>query len=147
MRTCVNLIDNAIRFSPEGGTIQVSSSLVDHANGQINEVIIPSYVSGKLQVGPPYILTIISDQGPGVPKNDQESIFDKFFTTKRKGETRRKGVGLGLAFCKLAIEAHQGKIWVNSSLASDKTDSSHECQFCFLLPAINSDNVIGSTEQ
>jgi PAS domain S-box-containing protein len=147
MRTCVNLIDNAIRFSPEGGTIQVSSSLVDQANGQVNRVLIPSEISAKLPAGPPYILTSISDQGPGVPKKDQESIFDKFFTTKRKGETRRKGVGLGLAFCKLAIEAHQGQIWVNSPLASDKTPSRHECQFCFLLPAINSDNVIRSTEQ
>jgi PAS domain S-box-containing protein len=147
MRACVNLIDNAIRFSPEGGTIQISSSMVGQPNGQGTPPTIPSGISAKLSPGQPYILTSISDQGPGVPLKDQESIFDKFFTTKRKGETRRKGVGLGLAFCKLAIESHLGQIWVNSPLESDKTQLIHECQFCFLLPAINSDNFSWSTEK
>ncbi len=140
MRTCVNLIDNAIRFSPEGGTIQVSSCMVGQSNGQAIQTTIPSHISAKLLTGLPYILTSVSDQGPGVPQNDQESIFDKFFTTKRKGETRRKGVGLGLAFCKLAIEAHQGEIWVNSPVDSDKKQIGGGCQFCFLVPALDSNN-------
>ncbi len=147
LRACVNLIDNAIRFSPEGGTIQVSSSMLGQPNGQGIQTAIPPHIIAKLQIGQPYMFTSVSDQGPGVPQKDQEYVFDKFFTTKRKGETRRKGVGLGLAFCKLAIEAHQGEIWVNSPIESDETHARQGCQFCFLLPAIDSDNLSRSMEE
>jgi signal transduction histidine kinase len=135
MRVCTNLLDNAIRFSPEGSTIQVTSSMVDRFSGMSNLTTIPSVFREKILAGQPYVLTCVTDQGPGIPEKDKEAIFNKFFTTRVMGETRRKGVGLGLAFCKLAIEIHQGQIWVNSSVQSEATDLGQGCQICFLLPA------------
>jgi PAS domain S-box-containing protein len=135
MRVCTNLLDNAIRFSPEGSTIQVTSSMVDRFSGMSNLTTIPSVFREKIRAGQPYIRTCVTDQGPGIPEKDKEAIFNKFFTTRVMGETRRKGVGLGLAFCKLAIEIHQGQIWVNSSVQSEATDLGQGCQICFLLPA------------
>ena len=135
MRACTNLLDNAIRFSPEGSTIQVTSSRVDRFSSLSNLTTIPSVLREKILAGQAYILTCVTDQGPGIPDKDKEAIFNKFFTTRVMGETRRKGVGLGLAFCKLAIEIHQGQIWVDSSVESEATDLRQGCRICFLLPA------------
>ncbi len=135
MRACANLLDNAIRFSPQGTTIQVTSSIVDRSNGLSSLTTIPSLFTEKILAGQSYILTCVVDQGPGVPEKDKEAIFNKFFTIRVMGETRRKGVGLGLAFCKLAIEAHQGAIWVDSSVESETTYPRQGCRICFLLPA------------
>ncbi len=135
MRACTNLLDNAIRFSPEGSTIHVSTGIVDRSSILSDLEAIPSVFRERVLAGQPYILTCVTDQGPGIPEKDKEAIFNKFFTTRVKGETRRKGVGLGLAFCKLAIEAHQGQIWVNSTTGSETTEQSQGCQICFLLPA------------
>jgi PAS domain S-box-containing protein len=146
MRACVNLLDNAIRFSPEGSTIQVTSSMVNQLSCRSNLISVPTLFTKKILAGQPYILTCVSDQGPGIPKKDKEAIFNKFFTTKIKGQTRRKGVGLGLAFCKLAIQAHQGEIWVSSPIASEAADLSHGCRICFLLPAVDSNQFSRRTE-
>ncbi len=135
MRVYTNLLDNAIRFSPEGSTIKVTSSIVDRFNGLSNPATIPSLFREKILAGQTYVLTCVSDQGTGIPEKDKEAIFNKFFTTRVQGETRRKGVGLGLAFCKLAVENHQGQIWVNSPVQSEATDPRQGCQICFLLPA------------
>ena len=71
----------------------------------------------------------MSDQqegpGPGVPAGEHERIFDKFMRVQR--ESAPKGLGLGLAFCKLAVEAHGGHIWVDSGRGSGAT-------FSFTLP-------------
>lgn len=137
MRVCVNLIDNAIRYSPEGGTIQISSTMVGQERGQALGAFVPQAMSAKLAAGRPYILTTVSDYGPGVPPEDREAIFNKFFTTKRTGETRRKGVGLGLAFCKLAVEAHHGEIWVAPLDEDDGYCLRQGCRFCFVLPVMD----------
>jgi PAS domain S-box-containing protein len=135
MRTCVNLLDNAIRFSPEGGTIRIASIQVNGNYGQAVGAAIPYPSSQRIQAGQPHILTEVSDRGPGIPLKYQQAIFDKFFTIKSKDRNGRKGVGLGLAFCKQAIEAHGGFIWVKSPLASEEPDRHQGCRFYFILPA------------
>ena len=140
MRACVNLMDNAVRFSPEGATILVASNLVDRFNFQSNLTEIPSVFIEKILSGEQYILTSVSDQGPGIPRKDKKAIFNKFFTTKRKDEKRRKGVGLGLAFCKLAIEAHKGDIWVTTPVKTESSRRKQGCMFCFLLPTEGSNH-------
>ena len=52
----------------------------------------------------------VQDTGTGIPPSDRERIFDKF--TRLHGRSGPKGLGLGLAFCRLAIEAHDGRIWI-----------------------------------
>ena len=89
-RVVVNLLDNAIKYSPDYGIVTISTA----SSG--DEV----YIRFK-------------DTGPGIPPDAQMMIFDKFARVRRRNMPR--GVGLGLAFCKLAVEAHGGRIWVRSS--------------------------------
>ena len=87
-----NLVGNAIKYTPEGGKIQVS------AHEENEQLIIRIY-----------------DNGPGIPPADQPYIFDKFY---RAGNVSNNisGTGLGLAIVKSIVENHQGRIWVDSSL-------------------------------
>jgi PAS domain S-box-containing protein len=101
-RVVINLLENAIKFSPLGGKIQLSSKLEDDQ-----------------------LLISIKDSGPGIPDEAQERIFKKF--TRLDAKTFPKGIGLGLAFCKLAVNAHDGKIWVESKIGEGS-------QFNILLP-------------
>lgn len=101
-RVILNLLENASKYMPTAGNITVSAK----ADGD------------ALQVS-------VSDTGPGIAPEDQERIFDKFTRIRRsKGPT---GLGLGLAFCKLAIEAHGGWLWVESEVGEGAT-------FSFTLP-------------
>jgi PAS domain S-box-containing protein len=93
-RVLTNLLDNALKFSPPGGQVIVRA---DYANGQ----------------QPPEIVCAVLDTGPGIPDDYRARIFDRFVQVEGH-TTRRKGTGLGLAFCKLAIEAHGGKIWADN---------------------------------
>lgn len=88
-RVMINLLENANKFTP--------------ANGKITMGAQPE---GK------YIKVWVEDDGLGIPTEMKEFIFEKF--TRLKVEGTPKGVGLGLAFCRLAVEAHGGKIWVES---------------------------------
>ncbi|MEM9488303.1 MAG: ATP-binding protein, partial [Myxococcota bacterium] len=95
-RVLQNLLDNAIRFSPAGGRIEVR--LTDSLPGI---AIRPS------------LCVSVCDYGPGVPPDMADRLFDKFVTRSTSG-----GYGLGLTFCRLAVEAHGGKIWhVNNPTA------------------------------
>ena len=88
-RVLTNLLDNALKFTPENGQVSVSAALS---------------LSGTITVH-------VSDTGPGIPEEYREKIFDRF--SQVPGQSgRRRGSGLGLTFCKLAVEAHGGHIWV-----------------------------------
>jgi PAS domain S-box-containing protein len=101
-RVVINLLENAVKYTRQGGNISVSA-------GKDGDEI----------------LVRIEDDGPGIALADQERIFDKFARIQPGG--RPKGLGLGLAFCRLAIEAHGGRIWVESEL-------DHGSTFAFTLP-------------
>ena len=91
-RVLVNLLDNALRFTPESSTVGV-------------------YVEQQGQM----IYVRVADSGPGIPPQEASRIFEKFRQIKGSKPSRgSKGSGLGLTFCKLAVEAHQGKIWVDT---------------------------------
>lgn len=107
-RVLTNLLDNALKFSPPGGQVSVRADL--HANGG----------------GPPAVLCRVLDTGPGIPEEYLTRVFDRFVQVEgRKG--RRQGTGLGLAFCKMAVEAHGGRLW-----AANRPEGGSE--FAFLLP-------------
>ncbi len=89
-RVIVNLLDNAIKYTAEGGRIDISAL---HRTTQ------------KVQVS-------IHDTGPGIPKENRERIFEESFRLKRDQE--KDGYGLGLALCQRIIRAHYGQIWVDS---------------------------------
>ncbi|MGK7894680.1 MAG: histidine kinase [Xenococcus sp. (in: cyanobacteria)] len=90
----VNLLDNAIKYTPEGGEISLS---VLHRTSQ------------KVQF-------TVSDTGSGIPPEKQERIFEGHFRLKRDQD--QEGYGLGLALCRKIVRAHYGQIWVNSSLGN-----------------------------
>lgn len=89
-RVLINLMENAVKYMPGEGMITAAA-----------------------RVDGGHIVVSIADTGLGVPESERSRIFDKFTRLQRSGTV--KGIGLGLAFCKLAIEAHQGKIWVDAA--------------------------------
>ncbi len=72
----------------------------------------------------------IEDTGPGVPAEEVDRLFDKYFHTERRKERPERGFGLGLAFCKAAVEQHGGVIGVRSRLGQGSV-------FWFRLPALD----------
>jgi signal transduction histidine kinase len=96
-----NLISNAIKYSPEGGKITISG------HGLPREVAIT-----------------VSDKGPGLPIDEKERVFDRFY---RAAAASQQGAGLGLFLARAIIEAHGGRIWVESELNQGST-------FHFTLP-------------
>ena len=89
-RVLLNLFDNALKYSADGETVVVQAYAIG---------------DGMLHV-------TVADRGAGIPREFREVIFDKF--QRIKSETS-KGLGLGLAFCRLAVEAHGGRIWVEDT--------------------------------
>lgn len=102
-RVLINLLENALKFTPANGKLTVGAGLVDQ----------------KVHMW-------VKDTGPGISKEDQQRIFDKFIHLQ-DGKNAPKGIGLGLAFCRLAVEAHGGTIWVES-------EPGHGSRFIFTLP-------------
>lgn len=92
-RVLVNLVDNALKYSMEGQQITIAAELTEDQSG---------------------VLFSVSDQGMGIPVEFRQSIFEKFERIKRGGGDS-KGLGLGLAFCRLAVDAHNGRIWVDDA--------------------------------
>jgi|GEM_PF-721483 len=99
-----NLVDNAIKYSPEGGTITVQA-----------------YPNNS------EILITVSDGGIGIPVEEWDKIFDRFHRVENEVTRRMRGAGLGLAVCHGIIEAHGGRIWVESQPGAGST-------FSFTLP-------------
>ena len=139
MRTLGNLLDNAIKHSPDRGTIRID---VHRLNGGPKGPVtfnIPDEFAAGLPSGAPFCVTSVSDEGIGVPTQYHSSIFDKFFSIKSKSHNGRKGIGLGLSFCKQVIEAHDGFIWLDSPISMDKYGKKWRLQILFrsTLPACN----------
>ena len=99
-RIFINLLGNAIKFTPEKGSINITAQRVNNTI-QIN----------------------ITDTGFGIPKEDQENIFEEFYRVDNAINQEVKGTGLGLTLIKHIIEAHKGKIWVKSILNEGSTFS------------------------
>lgn len=102
-RVLENLFENAIRHSPAQSTVRFFAA-----------------------PGPGHALLTVTDSGPGIPPEMRGKIFERYAQVDAQAHARRLGRGLGLAFCKLAIEAHGGAIWVE--------DASPGARFCVKLP-------------
>jgi signal transduction histidine kinase len=93
-----NLLDNAIRYSPEGGDVRV-----------------------KLERAGNYVRFAISDQGLGIPPSEQSRIFEKFFRLDPHMSRGIGGTGLGLYICRELVRRMEGKIWVESQVGEGST--------------------------
>ncbi len=99
-----NLLDNAIKYSPDGGKITVQA----HQDDQ-------------------QIYLAVSDEGIGIPADEWDRVFARFHRVENELTRRMRGAGLGLAVCKGIVEAHGGRIWVESQPGAGST-------FCLVLP-------------
>jgi hypothetical protein len=104
LRTLVNLLGNAIKFTPERGTVSV-----------------------EVQCSEDSLLFCVVDTGEGIPEEAFERIFEKFGQSSRAKPASRCRPGLGLTFCKMAVEAHGGRIWVESEIGAGS-------RFSFTVP-------------
>jgi signal transduction histidine kinase len=98
-RVLQNLLDNAIKFTPEGGTVRIAARALPQSDEH-----------QMLRVS-------VSDSGSGIPEEIRGHLFEKFVAGRQKGH----GTGLGLAFCKLVVEAHEGEISVESEAGEGAT--------------------------
>jgi signal transduction histidine kinase len=96
----INLIFNAIKFTPKHGRITLKAKETD----------------GKVEVD-------VCDTGIGIPAEDLDKVFDKFYQVDSTLTRETGGTGLGLAICKGLIEAHNGRIWTESELGKGSTFS------------------------
>lgn len=93
-----NLIDNALSFSPPGGTVRLTARR-----------------SGRS------VRVVVSDQGPGIPDGKEEAIFDRFYTERPAGEKFGTHSGLGLSIAKQIVSAHNGSVFAKNRQVSDGT--------------------------
>ena len=105
-RVLLNLVDNALKFSPVG-----------------SEIVIRAQYEGSN-----FVRVDVVDRGSGIPEIHRQTIFDSFVQIKDQRGLRR-GSGLGLTFCKLAIEAHGGQIWIEENKLGGSI-------FSFTLPTV-----------
>lgn len=138
-RVIMNLLENAIKFSPEKSEIIINAMAIEWQTVPDNHPIVVPEVLSQIEADRQYILLQVTDDGYGIKSGAQKNIFDKFYTAQVKGSSGRKGTGLGLAFCKMIVEAHDGFIWVQSPLFETKALNRRGCRFDILLP-------LGSTE-
>lgn len=104
-----NLIGNAFKFSPDGGTIRLTMSENDEE-----------------------VLVSVVDEGIGMPAEKHQRIFERFYQIDGSSRRRFGGTGIGLAIVKRIIDAHEGKIWVESELNKGSA-------FFFTLPIVKQD--------
>lgn len=101
-----NLLDNAVSFSPEGGLVQVTATVVDDE-----------------------VLVSVEDEGPGVPPEERETVFRRFHSVRPENEAFGKHSGLGLAIARSIVEGHQGRIVI-----ADREDALQGARFNVYLP-------------
>jgi two-component system sensor histidine kinase ChvG len=90
-----NLIDNARSFSPEGGRVTIAIETVRGRDGAV-------------------VRATVEDQGPGIPPENLETIFERFYTLRPKGAAFGGNSGLGLSIARQIVTAHRGRIFAQN---------------------------------
>lgn len=99
-RVIQNLLDNSIKFSPANGSVQIHATLTAVVRQ-----------GPGITIGPPKVIVTITDSGPGIPDALQDHIFDKYATA---ASDFNASSGLGLAFCRMALNTHNEEIWLEN---------------------------------
>lgn len=122
-----NLIQNAIKYSPDGGAIRVRGlAATARTDGRYD-------FSGH---GPTHVVVAVADEGAGIPSEHVHRIFDRFYRVEGELAIRAGGSGLGLAICRGIVEAHGGHIWVESpGVVFRAGEDGKGTTFYFSLPA------------
>ena len=113
-RVLINLMENSVKFTPPDGKLEIGA--IDEGD---------------------WVHISVKDTGPGIPLAERDRIFDKF--TRLRGSTKSSGLGIGLAFCRLAVQGHGGKIWVESEPGNGSI-------FHFTFPVATPEQLAGSSD-
>jgi signal transduction histidine kinase len=115
-RVLQNLVDNALKFCPSEGNVTIRAHQPE-----------------KGKQGERFVRIDVSDSGPGIPDDYKAKLFDRYVQVKgRRG--KRRGSGLGLTFCRLVVEAHGGRIWIEDNPGGGSI-------FAFTLPVAEASEV------
>ncbi|GAW68315.1 histidine kinase [Geoanaerobacter pelophilus] len=124
-----NLLSNAVKFTPEGGEIEVSADLVRDPAPVLAHVPDEVYPGQELPQEGEFVRIRVRDSGVGIPQESLGSIFDRFVQARNRRQGKTRGTGLGLAFCRKAMDAHGGYIWAESEPGAGSV-------FTVLFPAL-----------
>jgi len=125
----INLLTNAIRHTPQGGVVTTSVELVPGESERKPQGVASSWREPSSAGTAPALVISIADQGEGIPMAEQSHIFEHFYRVDRARSRDEGGTGLGLAIVKQLVEAHGGRVWVESSPGTDST-------FRFTIPVV-----------
>jgi signal transduction histidine kinase len=112
-----NLLDNAIKYTPEKGGVSVQARV---SNGN-----------------PGFLAIAVTDTGPGIDSSEHEKIFEYLYQARNATETNHRGLGIGLYICRELVSSHGGRIWVESQ-------PGHGSTFLFTLPVFSLEGQIAS---
>jgi len=124
------LLDNALRFTPDGGKIEITGHEYDNKKMNNNDGVDDNNIDDDSADNS--VEVVVKDNGIGIPSDELKSIFDKFYQIEGILQ-HKEGFGLGLSIAKGIIESHGGKLWVESELQKGS-------QFHFTLPKKSRDH-------
>jgi signal transduction histidine kinase len=131
-RVIANLIGNALKFTPDGGSITLSCRCIE--NSERHDLLIPEYAVIPIGFSEYncFVRISVSDTGDGISPDELTCIFERYVQAHKSSMRGLGGSGLGLAFCKKAVENFKGCIWAES--VEDKGS-----EFIILLPCISAE--------
>jgi signal transduction histidine kinase len=125
VQVVVNLLENAVKFSPAGALIRVGARFVDSADRSVPTLHPRVASAGGAADGA--ALIEVDDRGPGIPELEKRRIFENYFHSGSGSGRVGGGVGLGLAICREIVDLHGGLIWVRDNPGGGSS-------FAILLP-------------
>jgi signal transduction histidine kinase len=126
----LNLVGNAIKFTPDGGAVRVTARRVDSWSGESVDPsqLLHQFTNPPIHAPGPFVEIAVTDTGPGIPPEEHERIFQEFQQAQTARDAGKpEGTGLGLTLAKRFVEMHGGRIWVTSEAGKGST-------FTFTLP-------------
>jgi hypothetical protein len=118
-RVLTNLVGNALKFTEPGGSVSIeASSVVEDKEGALRAAV----------------KVVVVDTGKGIPADQLESVFERFHQVDATDNRGVVGTGLGLSICRELVEAHHGRVWVESEVGRGS-------QFTFVIPALTAEEL------
>ncbi len=139
----VNLVGNAVKFTPRGGSVSISTHARTADDGstvrRFDGTEVPELPNSR-PAEPPSIRHVVevsvADTGEGIPSDELDAIFDKFYQVRHDNHRKTPGTGLGLAIAKSLVELQGGRIWAESEVG-------HGSRFAFTLPLAEAQMTVG----
>jgi PAS domain S-box-containing protein len=126
-RVLGNLLSNALKFTPDGGEIEIGAAQIRTSGELKRRIPEQNYPALELPPRMRFLQIFVRDTGSGIAKDDLFTIFDRFVQAKNRKKGKNGGSGLGLAFCRKVMDAQHGFIWAESEEGKGST-------FFLLLP-------------